>query len=59
MNGTLYASYKPFDPWFIDAMLGFGQLGYDNRRFVTDDGATVAGTRNGATGSARSAPATR
>jgi outer membrane autotransporter protein len=48
MNAMLYASYKPFDLWFIDAMLGFGRLGYDTRRFVADDGATVAGARSGA-----------
>ena len=24
VNGTLYASYKAFDPWFIDASLGYG-----------------------------------
>ena len=42
-SATLYASYKPFDPWFIDATLGFGTLGYDTRRFVTNDGITVDG----------------
>jgi len=47
VSGALYASYSAFDPWFIDATIGYGQLGYDNRRFVTDDGVTVNGTRKG------------
>ena len=47
VSGTLYASYKAFDPWFIDAAFGYGQLGFDNRRFVADDGVTVAGNRQG------------
>src|SRR5262249_44517148 len=46
-SGTLYSTYKPFDPWFIDAILGFGTLGYDNHRTVADDGATVFGSRSG------------
>jgi large repetitive protein len=47
VNGTLYASWKYFDPWFIDAAIGYGQLSFDNRRFVADDGVTVAGNRSG------------
>jgi outer membrane autotransporter protein len=47
-SGALYASYSAFDPWFIDATVGYGQLGYDNRRYVTDDATTVTGSRKGA-----------
>jgi uncharacterized protein YhjY with autotransporter beta-barrel domain len=47
VSGALYASYSAFDPWFIDAAIGYGQLGYDNRRFVSDDNVTVAGNRKG------------
>jgi uncharacterized protein YhjY with autotransporter beta-barrel domain len=47
VSGTLYASYKAFDPWFIDASLGYGGLNYNNRRFVSDDATTVAGDRQG------------
>jgi uncharacterized protein YhjY with autotransporter beta-barrel domain len=47
VSGALYASYSAFDPWFIDATIGYGQLGYDNRRFVTDDATTVNGSRKG------------
>ena len=47
VTGTLYASWKYFDPWFIDAAIGYGQLGFDNRRFVADDAVTVAGSRSG------------
>jgi uncharacterized protein with beta-barrel porin domain len=47
LTGALYASYSAFDPWFIDATIGYGQLGYDNRRYVTGDGSTVTGNRKG------------
>ncbi len=47
LNGVLYASFKAFDAWFIDAALGYGKLGYDNRRWVTADGTMVNGTRTG------------
>ncbi len=47
VSGTLYASYKAFDPWFIDASLGYGGLSFNNRRFVSDDATTVAGDRQG------------
>jgi uncharacterized protein YhjY with autotransporter beta-barrel domain len=46
-SGALYASLRPFDPVFFDAALGYGTLGYDNRRFVSDDGTTVSGARTG------------
>ena len=46
-SGVVYASLKPFDPWFIDATIGTGSLGYDTRRWVSNDGLTVAGTRSG------------
>jgi len=47
LSATAYASWKPFDTWFVDAMLGYGTISYDNRRFVTDDGSTADGTRRG------------
>ncbi len=47
ISATIYASYKPFDPWFIDAVIGYGQLNYDNRRWVANDPTTVVGTRKG------------
>jgi uncharacterized protein YhjY with autotransporter beta-barrel domain len=46
-TGTLYASLRPFGPLFLDGAVGYGTLGYDNRRFVTGDSSTVSGTRNG------------
>jgi uncharacterized protein YhjY with autotransporter beta-barrel domain len=47
ISATIYASYKPFDPLFVDAVIGYGQLNYDNRRWVANDPTTVAGTRKG------------
>jgi uncharacterized protein YhjY with autotransporter beta-barrel domain len=46
-NGALYATYKAFDPWFIDAATGYGRLDYTNRRRVADDGTLVSGDRQG------------
>jgi uncharacterized protein YhjY with autotransporter beta-barrel domain len=46
-SGALYASLRPFNLVYFDAAVGYGTLGYDNRRFVTDDGTTVSGTRGG------------
>lgn len=46
-SGTLYASFKPLDPLFLDGAVGFGLLDYDNRRFVTSDGSFATGNRSG------------
>ena len=46
-NGTLYASLRPFDPLFLDAVVGYGSLGYNNRRWVSDDSTIVSGLRGG------------
>jgi len=46
-NGALYATYKAFDPWFIDAATGYGRLDYTNQRRVADDGTLVSGDRQG------------
>ena len=47
LSGILYASYQPFRSWFIDGMLGYGYLNFDNHRFVAIDSSSVAGTRSG------------
>ena len=46
-SGVFYASYKPVDGWFVDAILGFGSLGFNNSRMAPLDGVAVAGTRSG------------
>ncbi len=46
-NGTLYASFRPLDPFFLDAAVGYGSLNFDNKRFVTGEGSLVSGTRTG------------
>jgi uncharacterized protein YhjY with autotransporter beta-barrel domain len=46
-SGALYASLRLFNPVFIDGAIGYGTLGYDNRRWVTGDGSTVSGNRTG------------
>lgn len=49
-SGSLYLSVRLFDPFFIDAAVGYGTLGYDNRRWVTGDNSTVSGARKGGYG---------
>ena len=46
-DAMFYASYQPFDGWFLDAVAGYGTLGFTNQRFDTFDGTTVAGNRSG------------
>jgi uncharacterized protein with beta-barrel porin domain len=47
VSAMAYASYRPFGFWFVDVMLGYGTLGFDNRRYVDLNSAFVAGTRKG------------
>jgi large repetitive protein len=46
-DAMFYASYQPFDGWFLDGVLGYGTLSFDNQRFDSFDGSTVSGTRTG------------
>ncbi|MGI8525259.1 MAG: putative Ig domain-containing protein [Pseudolabrys sp.] len=46
-SGTLYASLRLFDPLFLDAAVGYGNLSFDNRRFVTGEGTFASGSRDG------------
>jgi len=47
LSGSLYASMRVFDRVFLDGLLGYGTLGFDNKRYVTGDGALVGGKRSG------------
>jgi outer membrane autotransporter protein len=42
-----YASLRLYDPLFLDTALGYGTLGFDNRRFVSGDSTIVSGNRKG------------
>ncbi|UPG93877.1 autotransporter domain-containing protein [Luteibacter aegosomatissinici] len=46
-NAVLYGSYHPADSVYVDGLLGYQWLDYDARRYVTDDGGTVHGSRDG------------
>ena len=46
-NFAIYGSYRPSEAWYVDALVGYQWLQFDARRFVTDDGNTVHGTRDG------------
>lgn len=46
-NIAWYASYTPSPSTFIDGLVGYQWLSFDARRYVTADGNTVAGSRDG------------
>lgn len=46
-SAALYASYRPSEAVFLDALLGYQWLSLDSRRHVTDSGGQVHGSRDG------------
>jgi uncharacterized protein with beta-barrel porin domain len=46
-DAMFYASWQPRDGWFLDGVLGYGTLDFDNQRFNSFDGSMVSGTRAG------------
>ncbi|SDY91237.1 outer membrane autotransporter barrel domain-containing protein [Lysobacter sp. yr284] len=46
-SAVLYASYHPGESFFLDGLLGYQWLSFDSRRFVTDTGGMVRGSRDG------------
>jgi large repetitive protein len=46
-NLALYGSFSPSQSTFIDGLVGYQWLSFDARRFVTTDGNTVDGHRDG------------
>jgi uncharacterized protein with beta-barrel porin domain len=46
-NVAIYGSYQPTDSTYVDAVLGYQWLNFDARRYVTDNGAMVHGSRDG------------
>lgn len=42
-----YASYSPGERFFLDGLVGYQQLNYDLRRYVTVNANTVEGSRDG------------
>jgi uncharacterized protein YhjY with autotransporter beta-barrel domain len=47
LNGIAYASYKPAESVFVDAVVGYGSLNFNNTRWVDLDNTSVAGKRDG------------
>lgn len=45
---ALYGSYRPTESTYLDAVLGYQQLAFDTRRYVTDSAEMVNGDRDGA-----------
>ncbi|WP_027485765.1 putative Ig domain-containing protein [Rhodanobacter sp. OR87] len=46
-NVAAYGSYRPGESAYMDALVGYQWLQFDARRFVTDNGNTVRGSRDG------------
>jgi len=46
-TGVVYASYRPQQGVYVDAMLGHGSLAFDLQRRATGDGSLVRGERDG------------
>lgn len=46
-NVAFYGSYRPTPATFVDSLLGYQWLSFDARRYVTDNGSTVRGSRDG------------
>lgn len=46
-NVGFYGSYRPAPAWYIDGLVGYQWLSYDARRYVTDTGGNVNGSRDG------------
>ncbi|GAB3346948.1 putative Ig domain-containing protein [Lysobacter tyrosinilyticus] len=44
---ALYGSYHPGETFFLDSLFGYQRLSYDLRRFVSANGSTVQGSRDG------------
>jgi outer membrane autotransporter protein len=46
-NLAFYGSFHPGEASYVDALLGYQWLQFDARRYVTDNGNTVRGSRDG------------
>ncbi|WP_250626454.1 putative Ig domain-containing protein [Pinirhizobacter soli] len=46
-NVAMYGSYRPTESVYADALVGYQWLSFDARRYVTDNGNTVHGSRDG------------
>lgn len=44
---AFYGSYSPDDLFFVDGLVGFQSVSFDQRRYVTTNGAFVNGSRDG------------
>lgn len=44
---ALYASYSPDDLFFVDGLVGYQSVDFDQRRYVTSNGGFVNGSRDG------------
>ncbi|MGO4701983.1 putative Ig domain-containing protein [Dyella sp. 2RAB6] len=46
-SAAAYGSYRPVPLVYVDALIGYQKMSFDSRRYVTDNGNTVTGSRDG------------
>ena len=46
-SAAVYGSYRPVPLVYVDALIGYQKMSFDSRRYVTDNGNTVTGSRDG------------
>jgi uncharacterized protein with beta-barrel porin domain len=46
-SAAIYGSYRPAPLVYVDALIGYQKMSFDARRYVTDNGNTVTGSRDG------------
>jgi len=44
---SLYSSYQPISNWYIDGLIGYGDLSFDNDRWSITDSQMLSGSRDG------------
>jgi uncharacterized protein with beta-barrel porin domain len=46
-SAAIYGSYRPAPLVYVDALIGYQKMSFDAHRYVTDNGNTVTGSRDG------------
>tara|TARA_R110001583_G_scaffold5272_1_gene28730 strand:- start:720 stop:2285 length:1566 start_codon:yes stop_codon:yes gene_type:complete len=44
---SIYSSYQPITDWYIDGLIGYGDLSFDNDRWSNTDSQMLSGSRDG------------
>lgn len=44
---SIYSSYQPITNWYLDGLIGYGDLSFDNDRWSSTDSQVLSGSRKG------------